>query len=205
MLIDLVVYDGVDEMDVVGPLEVFRSAATAGAEVTARLVTRVPQPIVTGAFGLGFEPDAVYQAGADVLLVPGGGWLARSDPGAWGEYRRGAWPALLRGAHEAGAGILAGVCTGTMLLAHAGVIGPRPATTHHGAWPDLEATGVQLVRERVVDDGDLVTCGGVSSGIDLALWLLEREVSFALAELVAERMEYSRVRPWKSERGVGHG
>ena len=104
MLIDLVVYDGVDEMDVVGPLEVFRSAATAGAEVTARLVTRVPQPIVTGAFGLGFEPDAVYQAGADVLLVPGGGWLARSDPGAWGEYRRGAWPALLRGAHEAGAG-----------------------------------------------------------------------------------------------------
>jgi transcriptional regulator GlxA family with amidase domain len=87
-----------------------------------------------------------------------------------------------------------------MLLAHAGVIGPRPATTHHGAWPDLEATGVQLVRERVVDDGDLVTCGGVSSGIDLALWLLEREVSFALAELVAERMEYSRVRPWKALR-----
>jgi putative intracellular protease/amidase len=68
MLIDLVVYDGVDEMDVVGPLEVFRSAATAGTEVTARLVTRVPQPIVTGAFGLGFQPDAVYQAGADVLL-----------------------------------------------------------------------------------------------------------------------------------------
>lgn len=200
MLIDLVVYDGVDEMDVVGPLEVFRSAAAAGAEVAARLVTSGPQPIISGAFGLGFEPDAVYQPGADVLLVPGGGWLARSDPGAWGEYRRGVLPALLRGAHEAGASILAGVCTGTMLLAHAGAIGSRPATTHHGAWPDLEAVGVTLVRERVVDDGDLVTCGGVTSGIDLALWLLEREVSFGLAELVAERMEYSRIRPSKAPR-----
>ena len=200
MLIDLVVYDGVDEMDVVGPLEVIRSAAAAGADVTARLVTRVPQPIVTGAFGLGFESDAVYEPGADVLLVPGGGWLARSDLGAWGEHRRGAWPALLRRAHEAGAGIMAGVCTGTMLMAHAGVIGSRPATTHHGAWTELEAVGVTLVRERVVDDGDLVTCGGVTSGIDLALWLLEREVSFGLAELVAERMEYSRIRPSKALR-----
>jgi transcriptional regulator GlxA family with amidase domain len=200
MLIYLVVYDGLDEMDVVGPLEVFRSAATAGAEVTARLVTRAPQPIVTGAFGLRFEPDAVYHPDADILLVPGGGWLARSDQGAWGEYRRGGWLPLLREAHDAGVGILAGVCTGTMLLAHAGVIGARPATTHHAAWPDLQATGATLVRERVVDGGDLVTCGGVTSGIDLALWLLEREVSFALAELVAERMEYSRTSPKTSTR-----
>jgi transcriptional regulator GlxA family with amidase domain len=200
MLIDLVVYDGVDEIDVVGPLEVFRSAATAGADVAARLVTRESQPIVTGAFGLRFEPDAVFQPGADVLLVPGGGWLARSDRGAWGESRRDGWLPLLRETHEAGVCILAGVCTGTMLLAHAGVIRARRATTHHGAWSDLEATGATLVRERVVDDGDLVTCGGVTNGIDLALWLLEREVSFALAELVAERMAYARARPSSSRR-----
>src|SRR5207245_2519987 len=70
--------------------------------------------------------------------------------------------------------VLAGVCTGVMLLARAGVIGARPATTHHGAKAELEAAGVKVVDERVVDAGGLVTAGGVTSGIDLALRLVER-------------------------------
>ena len=81
------------------------------------------------------------------------------------------------------------------LLAHAGVVGARRAATHHRAWSDLEATGATVVRERVVDDGDLMTSGGVTSGIDLALWIVEREVSRDLANDVAHRMEYSRTRP----------
>jgi len=87
------------------------------------------------------------------------------------------------------------VCTGTMLLAHAGVIGSRPASTHHAALADLAATGADVRTERVVDDGDLVTSGGVTSGIDLALWLVEREVSVDLADRIATGMEYPRYRP----------
>jgi transcriptional regulator GlxA family with amidase domain len=90
---------------------------------------------------------------------------------------------------------MAGVCTGTMLLAHAGVVGGRRAGTHHTAWQDLAATGIRLVTDRVVDDGDLVTSGGVTSGLDLALWLVEREFETDLADRITTRMEYPRYRP----------
>jgi transcriptional regulator GlxA family with amidase domain len=192
--IDILVYDGADELDFVGPLEVFRAAAQNGADVQARLVTLNGRRAVRAAHGLAIEADAAYEPGADTLLVPGGGWLARSDPGAWGEFQRGELLAVIRDAHET-ASTLAGVCTGSMLLAHAGVIGSRPATTHHGAWDELVATGATLVRDRVADDGDLVTCGGVTSGLDLALWLVERHATTELADAIATNLEYARFRP----------
>lgn len=193
MLIDIVVYDGLDEMDAWGPAEVFRSARKRGADLEARLVTRQPQDLVHGSYGLRFQPDAVWEPGAaDILVVAGGGWAAREEVGAWGEAQRGDLLPLLRRARE-GSRVLAGVCTGTMLLAHAGLVGSRRAATHHAAWADLEALGATLVRDRVVDDGDLVTSGGVTSGIDLALWLLHREFSPELAAAVADRMEYAPV------------
>lgn len=172
-----------------------RDATRAGVVTSARLVTRAPQAEVDGAFGLRFAPDGTFEAGnADVVIVPGGGWAARAAVGAWGEYQRGDWLPLLAAAAST-ARIIAGVCTGTMLLAHAGVVGARRATTHRAAWVDLQATGATLVEDRVVDDGDLVTSGGVTSGIDLALWLVEREVSPEVAARIAERMEYTRFRP----------
>jgi transcriptional regulator GlxA family with amidase domain len=195
VLIDIVVYDGLDELDAWGPAEVFRSAGTLGADVSVRLVTRARQDVVTGAYGLRFLPDAMFDPeAADVIVVPGGGWAARARTGAWGEVERGHLLPLLKRARET-TPLLAGVCTGTMLLAHAGVVGTRRAATHHLAWSDLEAAGATVVRERVVDDGDLVTSGGVTSGIDLALWIVEREISRDLANDVADRMEYSRSRP----------
>jgi transcriptional regulator GlxA family with amidase domain len=193
--IDVVVYDGFDELDALGPLEVFRRAARRGAELQARLVTPTRQKIVRGAHGVGVLADGIAEPGrADVLVVAGGGWVARADVGAWGEARRGHLPALLRRAALV-ADVVAGVCTGVMLLALAGAIGTRPATTHHGARRDLAAAGATVVTDRIVDDGDLVTCAGVTSGIDLALWLVEREFSRELADQVAEDMEYSRTRP----------
>lgn len=196
VLIDIIVYDGLDEMDALGPLEVLRSAGVAGANVTSRLVTLRPQTSVRGAFGLGFLPDGVYEPGrADVLLVPGGGWAARAtEAGAWAEVQRGDWLPILADAADT-VSIMAGVCTGTMLLAHAGVVGNRRAATHHAARDDLEATGATVIMDRVVDDGDLITCGGVTSGIDLALWLIEREFGRELAERLGGRMEYHRSRP----------
>ncbi len=73
-----------------------------------------------------------------------------------------------------------------MLLAAAGLVEGRHAITHHGALADLEAAGAHVVRARVVDDGDLVTAGGVTSGLDLALHLVERLFG-SDAALAAER------------------
>jgi transcriptional regulator GlxA family with amidase domain len=208
MLVDIVVYDGLDELDALGPLEVLRSAAALGAAVTVRLVTPDEQDEVRGAYGLRFAPDGRFVAGeADVLVVPGGGWVARAQVGAWGEYQRGTLlPRLADAARRTT--LVAGVCTGTMLLAHAGVVGRRRAATHHAARDDLAATGAEVVDDRVVDDGDLVTSGGVTAGIDLALWLLSRECAPEVAREVAERMEYAWeppaiTTPGRSERVAG--
>src|SRR5439155_10323184 len=115
----------------------------------------------------------------------------RAEQGAWAEAERGDWLPLLRAAAEGGV-LLAGVCTGVMLLARAGIIGDRPATTHQGAKPDLEAAGVKVLDERVVDAGGLVTAGGVTSGIDLGLHLVERLAGPEAAERQATALEY----PW---------
>jgi uncharacterized protein (DUF427 family)/putative intracellular protease/amidase len=190
--IDIVLFDGVDELDAVGPLEVLRGAAAQGGDLAVRLVTRTEPLEVTGNHGLRLRADAVYTPGADILLVPGGGWNARAEAGAWAEAERGDWLPLIRAAADNGV-LLAGVCTGVMLLARAGVIGARPATTHHGARADLEAAGVRVVDQRVVDAGGLVTAGGVTSGIDLGLHLVERLVSPEAAERQATALEY----PWR--------
>lgn len=195
--IDIVLFEGVDELDAVGPLEVLRGAAAQGADLAVRLVTRTEPLAVTGNHGLRMTADAVYEPGADVLLVPGGGWIARAEQGAWGEAERGDWLPLLKAAAVGGA-LMAGVCTGVMLLARAGVIGDRPATTHQGAKQELEAAGVKVVDERVVDAGGLVTAGGVTSGIDLALHLVDRLVGREAAVAEAARLEY----PWSPEAAV---
>ena len=77
-----------------------------------------------------------------------------------------------------------------MLLAHAGLTDRRPAVTHRGALDDLRDSGAEVVEARVVDDGDLVTAGGITAGIDLALHLVEREIGPDVAERVATNMEY---------------
>ena len=192
MRADLIVFDGVDELDVVGPLEVLRSAGS----LDVRLVTRARQPAVTGAHGLVLQADATYEPGAEWLIVPGGGWVGRAQQGAWAEAQRGHLVQILRRAETSGtAELLAGVCTGTMLLAYAGVTTGRRATTHPEARAELAEKGATVVDERVVDDGTLVTCGGVTAGLDLALWLLERQFGREVADRAAARLDYARFRP----------
>lgn len=190
--IDIIVFDGLDELDVVGPLEVLRGAALAGAGLDVRLAGRTGLDPATGTFGLAFTPDVVFTPGeAEVVVVPGGGWAMRAERSAWGEVQRGDWLPPLAEAAQGGA-LMASVCTGAMLLAHAGVIGGRSATTHHVAHSDLAATGARVVEARVVDAGTLVTGGGVTSGIDVGLHLVDRLVGPEAAEAAATRMEYSR-------------
>ena len=189
--IAIVVYEGFDELDAIGPYEVLRNAA-AGADVTVELVTREPAELVTGSHGLAIAPQGVLDGSHDLVIVPGGGWADHAEAGAFAEIQGEELPAALRQAREDGAAV-ASVCTGAMLLSAAGITAGRRATTHRSALEALADEGAELVSARVVDDGDLVTAGGVTAGIDLALWLVEREWGAELAEAVAREMEHLRV------------
>lgn len=186
----ILVYDGFDDLDAFGPFEVFSHAQRAGADIEVGLYTLDPTETVETGHGLTVEPDGRMPGDPDVVVVPGGGWSTDREASARSEYERGAIPEALAAYHEQGA-VVASVCTGAMLLAGAGLTDGRPAVTHHSAVADLDASGADVVDQRVVDDGDIVTAGGITSGIDLALHLVEREFGAEIAESVAETMEYS--------------
>jgi transcriptional regulator GlxA family with amidase domain len=140
----------------------------------------------------GVLPDPVDDEAPDLLVVPGGGWTARDeDASAWAEAQRGDVPRALAEYHDAGVRIAA-VCTGAMLLAEAGITDGRCAVTHASAIPELRESGATVADARVVDDGDILTAGGVTSGLDLALYLVEREFGEDVADRVATVIEYER-------------
>jgi transcriptional regulator GlxA family with amidase domain len=196
MLIEILAFEGVDELDALGPLEVLRNAAAAGAGSEVRLVSLNGEAEITGGHGLRFSVDGRLgsERRPDILLIPGGGWAKRAPQGAWAEAQKGKIPAAIADVYRKGS-ILASVCTGAMLIATAGLLKGRRAITHHGAVGDLRQSGAEVVQARVVDDGDIITSGGVTSGLDLALYLVERFASPELAEQVARNLEYERRGP----------
>ncbi|HEV2999464.1 MAG TPA: DJ-1/PfpI family protein [Solirubrobacteraceae bacterium] len=193
MRIEIVVFDGFDELDAIGPFEVLRNAAHAVDDLEVELVGADGGGVVTASHGLRVTVDRGLTREADLVIVPGGGWNDRAPAGARAEAERGELPARLAELHAHGAHV-ASVCTGAMVLAAAGLTAGRPATTHKGALDDLRASGAEVIDARVVDDGDLVTAGGVTSGLDLALHLVEREWGATLAEAIAGEMELERDR-----------
>ncbi|MCL7418261.1 MAG: DJ-1/PfpI family protein [Halalkalicoccus sp.] len=196
MEIEILLYEGFDELDAIGPYEVFRTAAEAGGDLAASLVTREPTERITASHGLRVEPDGELGE-PDLLVVPGGGWGSRNQRGTWGEYERNEIPPLLAQRYDRGT-TLASVCTGAMLLERAGLLDGRPAVTHASALSDLRETDAEVIEARVVDTGALLTAGGVTSGIDLALWLVEREIGEELAGTVATTLEYERDEVYRS-------
>lgn len=190
MRIAIVLYDGFDELDAIAPFEVFENAADEGADLTVTLCSFDGTDTVTASHGLrvGVETQ-LHDTSPDVVLVPGGGWNDRQEPGAWAEAERGDLPSVLSRLYNDGVTVAA-VCTGGMLLVHAGLLDDRPATTHSAALAELRESAARAVEARVVDDGDLLTAGGVTSGLDLAFHLVEREFGPELADAVRRRMEY---------------
>jgi len=187
--VSVLLFDGFDELDAVGPYETFVAAGERSGAFDASYVTAEVVDTVTGSRGTDIVVDSVIDD-PDLLVVPGGGW---NDGGGVREaVADGAVPQAIAD-HSDGGGLVASVCTGAILLAEAGLLDGRPATTHHTATEDLrEFTEVRDAR--VVDTGGVVTAGGITAGIDLSLWLVERFGDRNLAEAVARELEHDRSR-----------
>src|SRR4051812_25965069 len=184
MKIEILLFDGFDDLDAFGPFEVLSQAG-----LDTRFVTVEPRERVLSNGGATIVPDGVL-GDPDLVVVPRGGWNGRGERGAWAEARRGVIPRALTRRHADGRRI-ASVCTGAMLLAEAGLLTGRPAITHHTALEDLRGFGADVrVGERVVDDGDIVTAGGVTSGIDMALHLVAQARGEADAAAAAREIEW---------------
>lgn len=193
MRFEILIFDGFDELDAIAPYEVLRNAAQVKSGVTVELVTMEAVQEVTATHGLRLRPSGQvnWQRWPDVLVVPGGGWIDRASKGARAEAERGAIPKMIKSFHEAGT-VCASICTGAMLLGAAGILKGRSATTNHGAVNDLENFGAKVIPARVVDDGNVITAAGVTSGLELGLWLVERFFGSQLAHKIELQMEYER-------------
>jgi transcriptional regulator GlxA family with amidase domain len=191
--IGIVLFDGVEELDAVGPWEVFAawSHFFPDAEVSVSCLSPVGGTVeaakrMTLTAHHSFADAPAY----DVLLHPGGRGtrsLMRDDAHLeWVRTQRAAVP------------LMTSVCTGSLVYAAAGLLHGRPATTHWGSLELLAETDPTIeVRadDRYVDDGDVVTSSGVSAGIDMALHLVRRLAGEQRAKEVRRYIQYDPAPP----------
>lgn len=202
MYAQIVLFDGFDPLDVIAPFEVLAAGSEAvGGDLVVELVSaQGPRPVVSGTLGLVLNATATLDPSRPgFIIVPGASGPIEGDPddvdtipvllARFGETDA---IALVRDALANPEVTVATVCGGSLALAMAGLLEGRRAATHHLGMDVLEATGVDAVHARVVDDGDVVTAGGVTSGLDLALHLLERGYGPQVAIGVEKLFEYER-------------
>ncbi|MFJ9134931.1 DJ-1/PfpI family protein [Streptomyces sp. NBC_01281] len=188
LTIGVLLFDDVEELDVVGPWEVLGFWASHIATSLVRVVALGPQVgVVRGSKGLGMVADHAMDEALplDLLVHPGGN-------GTRGLVKDAAHLEWLRGLHERGT-VLASVCTGSLVLAAAGLLADRPATTHRDYLEKLAKTdpSIEVRRgDRFVDDGTVVTSAGVSAGIDMALHLVARYDGPEAAEFTRAGIQY---------------
>jgi len=191
--IGVYLFDGAEELDWAGPWEVLAAWAHGwpddGVEVFTVARTGAT---VTCAKGLRVIPDHAWESAppADVLVVPGGNgvWEVIDTPDAL------QW---IRGHAERGA-LVTSVCTGSLVLASAGLLTGRPATTWWGRLDrlaELDPTIELRPDDRFVDSGEIVTAAGVSAGIDMALHLVARLGSVERAREVRRYIQYDPAPP----------
>jgi putative intracellular protease/amidase len=182
----ILLYDGFTALDAIGPYEVL--SRLPGARAT--FVASEPGPVRTdnGMLSLVAERSLQDVPAPEIVLVPGG-------PGE--VAARAGGPALqwLRSAHETSKWTTS-VCTGSLILAAAGLLDCKRATSHWLALDALSALGADAVSERVVFDGKIVTAAGVSAGIDMALTLAAQIAGDEVAQAIQLGIEYDPQPPF---------
>lgn len=181
MLIAIPIYPGFTALDAIGPYDVLQRLPEAEvvfcAEETGPIRTESAMAALVADRTLAEVSDP------DVIVVPGGiGSRMLLDP-------EGAYPSWIRDVHERTTWTIS-VCTGSLLLAAAGLLEGVDATTHWAARESLAELGAVPVPERVVERGRILTAAGVASGIDMALRLAERIGGETVAQAIQLGIEY---------------
>lgn len=206
----LVLTPNVLMLDYAGPAEALRMARDMGAPIALHACGPqgdIPTSLNTGLTGLEALPSALPER--SLVLVVG-----NSNEAV--DYATDAARAVVHWLQALPPGTrLASICSGALLLAQAGCLDGRHCTTHHTLIADLQALAprAQVVSDRIfVDDGEVLTSAGITTGIDLALYLIEQEAGAELAARVARRLVmYQRrgthdpqVSPWLAHRNHMH-
>ncbi|HEV3094523.1 MAG TPA: DJ-1/PfpI family protein [Solirubrobacteraceae bacterium] len=186
MEIAILLYDRFTALDAVGPYEVL--SRLPDARVT--FVAERPGPVCTDTRQLTLMAEAglAETPSPELVLVPGG-------PGQSALMQDGPVHEWLREVHETTKWTTS-VCTGSLVLAAAGLLDGRRATSNWQAIEQLRALGVDAVPERVVFDGKLATSAGVTAGIDMALGLAARIGGERLAQAIQLGIEYDPEPPF---------
>jgi cyclohexyl-isocyanide hydratase len=185
--IGLLVYPRLTALDLVGPWEVLSNIPDA----RMHLIWTRPGPVLADK-GMEISATVSFEdaPALDVLLVPGG-------PGQYSLMKHTLLMAFIRERAETAQWVCS-VCTGALLLAQAGLLNGRRATTHWLARDTLRSMGVKVVNQRYVIDGKFATSAGVSAGIDLALELARRIAGDAVAQAIQLGLEYDPAPPFDS-------
>lgn len=190
----LVIFDDAEELDFVGPWEVFTMSAEArGMGDRCLLIAEHDRPVRCRK-GMRVLPDHTFtdHPPLDLVLVPGGE----------GTRREADNPTILRWLVDQAeqAEWMTSVCTGSLLLWASGVAKDRRLATHWGFEDQLEAKGATVVRDaRWVRDGNVVSSQGVSAGIDMALWLVGQTHGPTWARGVQRLMQYDPAPPYAAD------
>ncbi|KAG8149884.1 DJ-1/PfpI family protein [Burkholderia catarinensis] len=183
--IGLLVFPGVQQLDLTGPHDVLASLPDA----TVHLVWKSREAIASSS-GLALTPTCTFDdcPPLDVICIPGGiginDLLLDAETIAFVQQR------------AATARYVTSVCTGALLLGVAGLLRGRRATTHWAFHALLEPLGAVPVRERVVRDGNLITGGGVTAGIDFALTIAAELAGDEEAQSIQLQLEYAPAPPF---------
>jgi len=186
MQIVIVLYDRFTALDAVGPYQVFSSLPGAEVVFAAEQAGRVGDD--DGRLHLSAEAALADVPHPDIVVVPGG-------PGQHDQMADGPLHEWLRAADQDTTWTTS-VCTGSLILAGAGLLTGRRATTHWLAMGELGQLGAIPVTERVVFDGKYVTAAGVSAGIDMALTLAGRIAGDETAQAIQLGIEYDPQPPY---------
>lgn len=195
------IFDNVEVLDFAGPFEVFNVTSEELKQNVFEVFTVAEKPMVSARGGLSINPTYTFEncPQPDILIIPGGvgtrPLLKNETVLHWINTTQEKCEFLLS------------VCTGAMLLGKLGLLDGIPSTTHHTTFDEFRkiAPNTMVIEDkRFVDNGKIVTSGGISAGIDMSLYMVEKLLGREAVEKTVKEMEYLYWTPNEENQNVSY-